>query len=572
MSLSIQTNVDSLVAQENLRTNSVFQSNTIQQLTSGYRINSAGDDAAGLAVANKYTSAISELTQGVANGNNAAAQLQIMDGGMSNITQIIDRLQTLATESASGSFTGSRTTLNNEFQTDLSELDRQAQSIGLNTGGTFAKQMSVYFGSGSGSQSTANGVVNLDLSKATVDTQSLGLSGMQAVNLAASVSSDYDLGASSTTSVSAILADGNNSRTNGGTEFTFTGPGFGDTSGINVNVSLAGVDDTASLVSAINSAITAAYSGSNANSGAAAAFKAANITASIHTDSLGKQQLSFSSGTGAFQVQGQDGTAEALMGMWGGLGAPTGASVDPANNLIAGGSYMLATPASGSTPAAEADLTFTKNGAAASQAVTFTATDASGNAHSTTISVNVNAADATAVMTQINSALQATNDSALQGITAVQGTSDSGINFIAKGNFSVSLGTTPGASKGLYNASHTGGAVTLSTYQVGTGGTSDISTMAGAQAAVTAITNAIGLLGSAQAAVGAGENQLSFAATLAQSQITNFSSAESQIKDADVAQQAANLSKAQVLQQASIAAMAQANAEPQALLTLLKGM
>jgi len=58
MSLSIQTNVDSLVAQENLRTNSTFQSNTIQQLTSGYRINSAGDDAAGLAVANKYTSAI----------------------------------------------------------------------------------------------------------------------------------------------------------------------------------------------------------------------------------------------------------------------------------------------------------------------------------------------------------------------------------------------------------------------------------------------------------------------------------------------------------------------------------
>src|ERR1035438_10802521 len=71
MSLSIQTNTDSLIAQENLLTNSIFQSNTIQQLTSGYRINTAGDDPAGLAVANQYASAISELTQGYANGNDA---------------------------------------------------------------------------------------------------------------------------------------------------------------------------------------------------------------------------------------------------------------------------------------------------------------------------------------------------------------------------------------------------------------------------------------------------------------------------------------------------------------------
>ena len=77
-------------------------------------------------------------------------------------------------------------------------------------------------------------------------------------------------------------------------------------------------------------------------------------------------------------------------------------------------------------------------------------------------------------------------------------------------------------------------------------------------------------MGVAQAAVGKGENELNYAVNLAQSQITNLSSAESQIRDADVAQQAANLSKAQVLQQASIAAMAQANSAPQAVLSLLK--
>jgi flagellin len=78
-------------------------------------------------------------------------------------------------------------------------------------------------------------------------------------------------------------------------------------------------------------------------------------------------------------------------------------------------------------------------------------------------------------------------------------------------------------------------------------------------------------LGSAQAAVGKGQNQLSYAVSLAQSQITNFSAAESVIRDANVAQQAANLSKAQVLTQASIAAMAQANSAPQAVLSLLRG-
>ena len=109
MSISIQTNVNSLVAQQNLSVNNAFQSKTIQQLTSGYRINQAGDDAAGLAVANQFGSSIAELTQGVANGNDGVAQLQIMDGGMSNISQILHRLQTLATQSASGAFTGSVT-------------------------------------------------------------------------------------------------------------------------------------------------------------------------------------------------------------------------------------------------------------------------------------------------------------------------------------------------------------------------------------------------------------------------------------------------------------------------------
>jgi flagellin len=71
--------------------------------------------------------------------------------------------------------------------------------------------------------------------------------------------------------------------------------------------------------------------------------------------------------------------------------------------------------------------------------------------------------------------------------------------------------------------------------------------------------------------VGAGENTLNYAINLAQSQISNFSAAESSIKDANVATQAANLSKSQVLTQTAVAALAQANSEPQAVLKLLQG-
>ena len=91
-----------------------------------------------------------------------------------------------------------------------------------------------------------------------------------------------------------------------------------------------------------------------------------------------------------------------------------------------------------------------------------------------------------------------------------------------------------------------------------------------AQNAINAVNSAIQRLGLVQGVVGAGENQLNYAIGLAQSQITSFSSAEGDIKDADVATQASNLTKDQVLEQTAVAALAQANSEPQAVLKLLQ--
>jgi len=167
--ITVQTNLPSLLAQENMRVNSEFQSKTIQRLTSGYRINASGDDAAGLAVANGYRSSVAELTQGVRNANDGVSTLQIIDGGLSNITKILDRLKTLATEAASDTFTGDRDTLDNEYQDLLGEIDRQAGNIGLDSGGTWAIDISVYIGGGAGA------TVDVDLSAGAVDSTTLAL-------------------------------------------------------------------------------------------------------------------------------------------------------------------------------------------------------------------------------------------------------------------------------------------------------------------------------------------------------------------------------------------------------------
>jgi flagellin len=165
MSLSFQTNVTALTAETNLQVNSNFQSQTITRLTSGFRINSSGDDAAGLAVANSLRSSIAELTQGVRNANDATSVLQTVDGGLNNISNILDQLKSLATQSAAGTFAGNRNTLNQEFTTLLGEIDRQAANIGLGTGtGTSAQynaNLTVYIGGGS---TAANAQVSVDLS------------------------------------------------------------------------------------------------------------------------------------------------------------------------------------------------------------------------------------------------------------------------------------------------------------------------------------------------------------------------------------------------------------------------
>ena len=321
---SIVTNVSSLLAQENLNKTNDLQQRTITRLTSGLRINSSADDAAGLAIANRFRSDISVLRQGIRNAADGLSTLQTIDGGLNNVSLLIDRARTLATQSASGTFSGDRSTLNAEFQSVINEIDRQAQVVGLDPGGSFNALLSIFIGGGRANNNiteTTNGSVQIDLGNSALSSNRLGLKGVQALGLAGT-----DIGTSSTTSVENILGNATNTgslRTSGFSEFHFVGPGFSDDQQVRLSVNLTGVVDTNTLVNAINAAIE----GFTSTSAAGEAFKGAGVKAIINTDSSGLKQLGFTSSDTAFQVQSGDRLANALLGNFD-SGGPAGASLD----------------------------------------------------------------------------------------------------------------------------------------------------------------------------------------------------------------------------------------------------
>ena len=328
---SIVTNISSLIAQENLIKTNNLQQRTITRLTSGLRINSSADDAAGLAIANRFRSDIAVLQQGIRNAADGLSTLQTIDGGLNNVSLLIDRARTLATQSASGTFTGDRATLNTEFQSVLTEIDRQSQAVGLDPGGTFNAALSVFIGGGrtnGGISETTNGAVQVDLSNSAVNSNILGLAGVQALGSGnQTVPINFDLGASSATSVEAIVEDTANLasvNTAGFSELIFRGPGFSDLSEIRVSVNLSGIVDTATLVSAVNDAIN----GFSATSQSGQAFKNAGISASVNTDTAGRKQLAFSSSGTAFQVAAGDRVSNALLGNVTSVSNPTGTTLD----------------------------------------------------------------------------------------------------------------------------------------------------------------------------------------------------------------------------------------------------
>jgi flagellin len=136
-SFSVVSNIAAANAQANLLTTNVGLNRALTRLSSGYRINFAGDDSAGLAVANQYRNTQAILSQGIRNAHDGLSQLQIKDAALANIATLLDRLATLATQASSPTNGADISQLSAEFEALTQEIDREATVAGLDASMTF---------------------------------------------------------------------------------------------------------------------------------------------------------------------------------------------------------------------------------------------------------------------------------------------------------------------------------------------------------------------------------------------------------------------------------------------------
>src|SRR6202051_461926 len=130
MAISILNNIASLTAQNQLSQTQFNLNKTLGQLSSGSRINSGADDAAGLAIADGLHANITALTQSAQNANAGVGSLQVADGSLAQVTQLLNRAVTLATEGATGTVsTSQRQALDTEYQ----QINAEIASIGSST-------------------------------------------------------------------------------------------------------------------------------------------------------------------------------------------------------------------------------------------------------------------------------------------------------------------------------------------------------------------------------------------------------------------------------------------------------
>jgi flagellin len=507
---SLVNNTSSTVAQSKLSTTNSHLNQTIQRLSSGLRINKSGDDAAGLAIANSFRSDVSVLSQGVRNANDGLSTLQIIDGGLNTISGLLDRATSLSSQSASGTFSGDRNTLQAELGKVLQEIDRQAQNIGLGgaTGtdeGRFNKAIDVYIGGGATATAAGNSV-SVDLSSSRVDKTGLNLTNLNIGQGTGNVTGAQDISGGLTAAET----------------LTFQSVG------------------SSGQLSSFSVALSAGATASNAldTINNDANIQAAGIKASL--DDNGKLVLAsaqfFTVSSNQADGAGQTGIA--------GAGA-------------ASGDVAITAAANKQTVAISAGA-----GAAATQTLSFSGEKIgySGSAKNVTFAAAATAAaGATAAATAVNSDV----DLRAAGVFAVQNKADgSQVSFVSLKEFNLGVSSTSvaGADNNI-DTLQTQTAVSGATL---TGGEQ------GAKDAIAAIKAAVATLGQVQGKVGAGQNNLVQAIDLASAQITNYQAAESSIRDADIASEASNLARLNTLQQAGVSALAQANQSSQALLSLLR--
>ena len=191
MSLSILNNVAALNAENQLSITTAAANKSLQQLSSGSRINSGSDDAAGLSISDGLNANIAALTQSSENATNAVGSLQTADGALSQVTTLLNRAVTLATEASNTGLSSSQSTaINNEYQALLKQIDNINTSTNFNGTSLFNSTISAFTSDG-----TSSGTVTISATVSSVSSSSLSLN---ATSLTSSTSANSALNLIST--------------------------------------------------------------------------------------------------------------------------------------------------------------------------------------------------------------------------------------------------------------------------------------------------------------------------------------------------------------------------------------
>ncbi|WNC89857.1 flagellin [Paraburkholderia sp. FT54] len=479
--LGINSNINSLVAQQNLNGSQSALSQAITRLSSGKRINSAADDAAGLAISTGMQTQINGLNQGVSNANDGVSMIQTASSGLSQITASLQRIRQLAVQASSGGLTAdNQASLQQEVAQQIAEVNRIASQTTYNGKNILdGSAGSVSFQVGASVGQTVNLNLTQSLSSAT-----LGGGKVQAGATLGSIAVSVDsAGAAWVNGTSAgneitqinVLSDGN-----GG--YTFT-----DQNNQQLSTAAGGAVQTLFGATPTTGSLTAAAGGALDPTTALAGINANNVAG-------------VTSGT--------------VLGTIGGISIDSKTGVDIA-------------------------------GASPSNAITSITAKSDGSGGMVLFDQN-----GTQLSASVTAAVFGTSANAVAGPPVAPAT-------LA---FSGTIGAAPASNFGTIAANNAPPTVS----------NINISTTTGANQAMEAIDNALTTVNNIQATLGAAQNRFTAIATTQQAQSTDLSQAQSQITDANFAQETANLSKAQVLQQAGISVLAQANSLPQQVLKLLQ--
>jgi flagellin len=176
MGLSILYNISALDAENQLSITNTAANKSLQELSSGSRINSGSDDAAGLAISNGLNANIAALNQSALNTTNATGALQTADGALGQITTLLNRAVTLATEAGSSNLSTSQyTAINTEYNALLTEIGSIATATNFNGTAVFSTTSLSSVVNAYTSDGTTNGTVNISVTVPAVDITTLGL-------------------------------------------------------------------------------------------------------------------------------------------------------------------------------------------------------------------------------------------------------------------------------------------------------------------------------------------------------------------------------------------------------------